>query len=535
MAALVALAVHKILVVLVRPLLDERHPYLRALLRATNAPARLALLVLALFVALPVTSFSDDTTALLFGILSLATILLTGWIMIAAAHLASELYLVRTVRDAATLLARKHVTQVRVLLHVVDTLIVLLTLGAALMTFEPVRQFGVSLFASAGVAGLVAGLAARPMLSNLIAGIQIATTQPIRIDDEVVIEGQWGRVQEITSTYVVIGLWDLRQLIVPLSYFIEKSFENWTRNSTDLLGAVTFHVDYTVPVARLREKAIEIVKASPSWDGKTVQLQVNDAKELSLELRVLVSARSSSALGDLRLENPGEDDRVPAAGLSLMPAAMDRCGRASRRSARRDRTAGGAAALLRRFATSALRQAAWLPYGQRSPGKPKLALACEGNIPMKKQRDNRDSTSTVASWLIAAAIMTPSLVALPTIAQAQAWPTRPVTAVIPFSAGNANDVVGRIVLDQLSRQLGEPVVIDNRVGAGGTAGVAYAAKATPDGYTILVHSSTFSAAVAIYKTLPYDTLGDFTPVIPLGRSRRCWSRHRPRAGRPRRN
>jgi small-conductance mechanosensitive channel len=185
---------------------------------------------------------------------------------------------------------------------VVDTLIGLLTLGAALMTFEPVRQFGVSLFASAGVAGLVAGLAARPMLSNLIAGIQIATTQPIRIDDEVVIEGQWGRIQEITSTYVVMGLWDLRQLIVPLSFFIEKSFENWTRDSTELIGAVTFHVDYMVPIAELRAKVMEIVKASPDWDGKTVSLQVNDAKEFALELRVLASARSSGALGNLRLE-----------------------------------------------------------------------------------------------------------------------------------------------------------------------------------------------------------------------------------------
>jgi small-conductance mechanosensitive channel len=170
------------------------------------------------------------------------------------------------------------------------------------MTFDPVRQFGLSLFASAGVAGLVAGLAARPMLSNLIAGIQIATTQPIRIDDEVVVEGQWGRVEEITSTYVVIGLWDLRQLIVPLSYFIEKPFENWTRDSTDLVGAVSFHLDYMVPVERVRAEVMEIVNASPLWDHKIAKLQVFDAKEFSLELRVLVSARTSSAVSDLRLQ-----------------------------------------------------------------------------------------------------------------------------------------------------------------------------------------------------------------------------------------
>ena len=303
LAAVIALAVHKIAVLLLRPLLDERHPYLRALLRATNAPARLALLVLALFIALPIASFDDDTRMLLERLLSVATTVLLGWIAITAGHLAGELYLTRYQREGQDILvARKHVTQVRVLRHVIDTLIVLLTLGAALMTFEPVRQYGVSLFASAGVAGLVAGLAARPMLSNLIAGIQIATTQPIRIDDEVVIEGQWGRIEEITSTYVVIGLWDLRQLIVPLSYFIEKPFENWTRDSTDLIGAVSFDVDYLVPIARLRAKVMEIVKASPLWDGKVAKLQVHDAKEFVLELRVLASARSSSALADLRCE-----------------------------------------------------------------------------------------------------------------------------------------------------------------------------------------------------------------------------------------
>jgi small-conductance mechanosensitive channel len=170
------------------------------------------------------------------------------------------------------------------------------------MTFEPVRQFGLSLFASAGVAGLVAGLAARPMLSNLIAGLQIATTQPIRLEDEVVVENQWGRVEEINSTYVVLGLWDLRQLIVPLSYFIEKPFENWTRDSTALVGAVLFHVGYQVPIDRLREKVLEIIKASPYWDGAIAKLQVQEAKESALQLRVIASARSSSAVGELRYE-----------------------------------------------------------------------------------------------------------------------------------------------------------------------------------------------------------------------------------------
>jgi small-conductance mechanosensitive channel len=300
-AALIALAVHWIGVRLLRPLLSERHPYLSALLHATNGPTRLALLVVALAIALPTASFDPEIRDILAKTLSIATIVLIGWIAMTAVQLAGDLYIARARAEGVDiLLARKHVTQVRILRQVVDTLIVVLTVSAALMTFEPVRQYGVSLFASAGVAGLVAGLAARPMLSNLIAGLQIATTQPIRLDDEVVVESQWGRVEEINSTYVVLGLWDLRQMIVPLSYFIEKPFENWTRDSTALVGAVVLHVSYHAPIERLREKALEIVKASPYWDGDIVKLQVQDARESSLELRVIASARTSGEVAELR-------------------------------------------------------------------------------------------------------------------------------------------------------------------------------------------------------------------------------------------
>ena len=157
--------------------------------------------------------------------------------------------------DAAdNLLARKHVTQVRVLLRSADVLVLVITLGAALMTFEPVRQYGVSLFASAGVAGIVAGLAARPVLSNLFAGVQLAMTQPIRIDDAVIVENEWGSIEEITSTYVVVRLWDWRRMIVPLTYFIEKPFQNWTRETAALIGSAFFYLDYRAPVDAIRDK-----------------------------------------------------------------------------------------------------------------------------------------------------------------------------------------------------------------------------------------------------------------------------------------
>jgi small-conductance mechanosensitive channel len=171
------------------------------------------------------------------------------------------------------------------------------------MTFDPVRQYGVSLFASAGVAGLVVGLAARPLLTNLIAGIQIrATTQPIRIDDQVVVENESGRIEEITSTYVVVRLWDLRRLIVPLTLFIEKPFQNWTRDSTDLIGTVLLYVDFTAPVEAIRARFMEIVQSSKLWDGQVAKLQVTDSKESSIELRALASARSAADAFDLRCD-----------------------------------------------------------------------------------------------------------------------------------------------------------------------------------------------------------------------------------------
>ena len=300
-AALLAIALHLIAVRLLGPRLGERHPYWSALLQTTKGPTRLALLVVALAAALPAASFAPDVSAAISELLSIATIVPIGWIAVTAVKLAGDLYIARTQGERLDILtARKHVTQVRVLRQIADTVIVVVTVSAALMTFEPVRQYGVSLFASAGVAGLVAGLAARPMLSNLIAGLQIATTQPIRLDDEVVVENQWGRVEEINSTYVVLGLWDLRRMIVPLSYFIEKPFENWTRNSTVLIGSVIFPLNYNAPIARLREKVTEIVKVSPFWDGDVIKLQVQEAKANALELRVIASARTSAEASDLR-------------------------------------------------------------------------------------------------------------------------------------------------------------------------------------------------------------------------------------------
>ncbi|HVX92433.1 MAG TPA: mechanosensitive ion channel family protein [Xanthobacteraceae bacterium] len=301
--ALAALLAHTIAVAVIRHALSRRHAYTLSLLRRTIAPSRLALVTAAMALALPSAPFDPQTAAWLSRIFGLVFLGLLGWIAFVAVDIGADLYVARfELTSEDNLLARKHITQVRILRRAIDTLVVVITIAAMLMSFDAVRQYGLSLFASAGVAGIVAGLAARPLLSNLIAGVQLAMAQPIRLEDAVVIENEFGNIEEITSTYVVVRLWDWRRMIVPLSYFIEKPFQNWTRESSALIGTVLLHVDYTVPVVRVREKLEEIVRASRLWDGKVVNLQVTDATERTVELRALVSAANSGAAWDLRCE-----------------------------------------------------------------------------------------------------------------------------------------------------------------------------------------------------------------------------------------
>ena len=198
--------------------------------------------------------------------------------------------------------ARKVVTQIRVLRRTANILIFLVAASFVLLTFDGVRQYGVSLFASAGVAGLAVGFAARPVLANLIAGVQIALTQPIRLEDVVIVEGEWGWIEEIGATYVVVRIWDWRRMVVPLSYFIEKPFENWTREGTSIIGAVTWHVDYSVPVETLRRKLVELIEASSLWDGQVAKMHMTDANEKTIVIRGIMSARNSIAAWELRCE-----------------------------------------------------------------------------------------------------------------------------------------------------------------------------------------------------------------------------------------
>lgn len=196
--------------------------------------------------------------------------------------------------------ARRVQTQTRVISRILMGVLMVAGLAFMLMTFPGARQFGTSLLASAGVVGLVAGIAAKSVFSNLIAGLQIALSQPLRIDDVLIVQGEFGRVEEINGSYVVLRLWDQRRLIVPLQWFIENPFENWTRRSAEILGTVSLWVDYTLPLGPLRAEAQRLCEASPAWDRGLCTVQVTDASERCMQIRVLVSAASSDQAWNLR-------------------------------------------------------------------------------------------------------------------------------------------------------------------------------------------------------------------------------------------
>src|SRR5882762_6987335 len=265
--------------------------FLVYMIRSVEIPSQAIFPAMALMAAVPWLRISPAALAILLRVLELALIAGVGWLAIAFLNALQDFIGHKYTAEAADNLAARRVrTQVQVLRHIGVAIVVIVTIAFMLMTFPNIRHLGESLFASAGLAAVVAGLAARTTLSSLLAGVQIALTQPIRLDDVVIVEGEWGWIEEITTTYVVVRVWDLRRMVVPLSYFIEKPFQNWTRNTADLLGTAFIYTDYTVPVNEVRAKAAEIVAQASLWDRKVVKVQVTDAREHTIEVRVLVSA-----------------------------------------------------------------------------------------------------------------------------------------------------------------------------------------------------------------------------------------------------
>ncbi|AMM50366.1 mechanosensitive ion channel protein MscS [Rufibacter sp. DG15C] len=275
--------------------------WVEGILLRQSKPLAYFLPLLVLSVALPLLPLAPDAFEVLRRIMEILLIcafayFLIGWVNVVQYRVRKKHHIDKedNIRE------RRLFTQLQFIRRMVIILIIFFAAAMILMSFPTVRKIGTGLLTSAGIAGVIIGFAAQRSLANLLAGFQIAFTQPIRIDDVLVVENEWGRVEEINLTYVVMRLWDQRRLVLPINYFIEKPFQNWTRTNAEILGTVFLYLDYTIPVEPLREELNKILKETPLWDGRVGLLQVTDSKERTLELRMLVSARDSGSAFDLR-------------------------------------------------------------------------------------------------------------------------------------------------------------------------------------------------------------------------------------------
>jgi small-conductance mechanosensitive channel len=307
-AAALGLLVHAVLAWGARRILErssDSFPLRGALRRRLPKPLRILVPTLFVYGIRPVARphLATELGALLDGGLYVLLIIATTWLVVAALRAGEEAvaeYYSIDVPD--NLQARKIVTQVRILRRIATTVIIVLGVGLVLLQFEPFRELGTGILASAGIVGIVLGIAAQSTLGDLIAGIQIALTQPIRVDDVVIVEGEFGWVEEITLTYVVVRVWDKRRIVLPITHFVEQPFQNWTRTSAELIGSVFLHADYRTPVQAVRDELQRIVEASEYWDGDACALHVTDTHERGIELRAIASAESAPQLWELRCE-----------------------------------------------------------------------------------------------------------------------------------------------------------------------------------------------------------------------------------------
>ena len=272
--------------------------------RHLGAPSRAVFVITCVLIALPVVPrVPDKLQDLLDQIFVMALIAVLGWFAVGCVYVLQNVFLRRYDLTAENnIQARRVHTQFQLFRRMIISFVIVVDVGALLWSFHDPRiwHYGTGLLASAGVASLILATAAKSTAANFLAGLQIAITEPIRIDDVVVVQGEWGRIEEITSAYVVIKIWDLRRLVVPLSYFIENSFQNWSREQTDIMGTAFLYVDYSVPVDELRAELDRIVHSSPLWDQKVCGLQVTNLSERTMELRCLMSSHNSSQNFDLR-------------------------------------------------------------------------------------------------------------------------------------------------------------------------------------------------------------------------------------------
>ncbi len=301
-AIVIAIVLHKLLFLAWKRIAARTGNVINnSLVRHAERPTRWIFPLVAILLSLPVLPVRADWVATLRRVVGLGVIASLAWVvMLLSEVLGDTLFVHYRVDIGDNLTGRRVRTQIEVLQRIFNIVVMVVAAGFMLMTFPEIRQLGGSVLASAGLAGLVVGIAMRPTIANLIAGLQIAVTQPIRIEDVVIVEGEWGWIEEILTTYVVVRTWDLRRLIVPLSYFIDHVFQNWTRRTADLLAYVYLYCDYTVPVEELRKEFRRLLESTPLWDQRVCVLQVSDASEHTMQVRALTSASDSSKAWDLR-------------------------------------------------------------------------------------------------------------------------------------------------------------------------------------------------------------------------------------------
>jgi small-conductance mechanosensitive channel len=271
--------------------------------RYCKAPLRILFPLLGLDLVMPSLKLSPAFAEPLGHAIGLAVIASIAWLLVRVINIVQDVVVEKfRIEVGDNLRARRIRTQFTVFRRVAEFVVFVVALGIALTTFDWAKAIGASVLASAGLAGLVVSMAARPAIENLIAGLQIAMTEPIRIEDVVIAENEWGWIEEITTTYVVVRTWDLRRLIVPLSYFIQHPFQNWTRRTANLLGYAYLYLDYSMPIDPLREEFQKVLQNSSRWDKKVAAMQVTDASEHTIQVRALMSAADSGATFDLRCE-----------------------------------------------------------------------------------------------------------------------------------------------------------------------------------------------------------------------------------------
>ena len=284
---------------ILKDLSEKRYKQIRENLKI---PLLLTMLNISLLIPFYSLTKSNEILSFFNHFLKITLIFLISWFIIKLMRLI-RLYLDDTHRidSSNNLRARKIHTQYRILERVIKVLIIFIAVAAALMTFDSIKRVGISLFASAGVASIIIGFSAQKIIASIIAGIQLAIAQPIRVQDVVIVNGEWGWIEEINLTYVVVKVWDRRRLVVPTTYFIDNIFQNWTRKSSFILGTVFLYTDYTISVDAIREELDRLLEDNKLWDGKVKVVQVTDASEKTMELRILVSADDSPTAWELRV------------------------------------------------------------------------------------------------------------------------------------------------------------------------------------------------------------------------------------------